>query len=182
MSTRCIHIALRRGNPFFATSPRHAKLRLFPRGQKSTILTDMRASLAVSVLAFVVVVGCAGSDEDGPPTMCDQVMVSGTYRITYTTVSGNCGDLPETLERVDSPDPDAQCMELAPTIVREGGCALERSFACAESATGRRQDIVQVLRIQRADGSLITGTTSLTVRQNGSVLCIGMYNTRWTRV
>lgn len=139
-------------------------------------LGTMRTLAVVLLLASA----CSSADNDGPPapTTCQRTDRSGTYRQYYATQGGNCGNLDSEIVSLDAPTPGAstgagpQC-----TVESErwsdGDCKLERTVSCTTpdaATTG-----VAVTRQQAQDGSLITGTMSVTVRLRDGTTCRGTY-------
>lgn len=112
---------------------------------------------------------CSGSD----PTECDPNDRIGTYLVEYTTISGNCGDIPSQLLRFDpGAQPDPSCALIAPTIISDRGCTLQTKALCA----GELDATVTGVSTANADASKITGTATI---QTDS--CIGTYKLKYTR-
>lgn len=134
--------------------------------------------------------GGGSRDED-----CSLEHRSGTFRLRLTEQSGNCGPVPESIERLPSYDylPDG-CMLDGPDLVSDDECHLERAYTCeldipacptqvtppgAEPAPNTAR-YVAVTTEQTPDR--ITGTVSLSVTcWDGSALCVSTYGAEAVR-
>ncbi len=109
---------------------------------------------------------CASSTGALVPAQCNKTDRHGTYLVTFTTESGNCGDVPKSLVNVDSPP---VCQILTSTW-SENDCKLETTQDCnGAKSTG-------VTTQKSPDGSYLEGTLSL---QTSS--CIGTYGLAYSR-
>jgi hypothetical protein len=127
--------------------------------------------------------GCGGSDDpDAGAVECEQSDRSGTYFIEYETVSGNCGDLPSALGRLDDANalPDG-CSFDAMDRWSDGDCKLERAYTCPGESGGTI--VATAVSTQQDDsGDNITGTATMTLRDaDGATVCVGTYRFKATR-
>ncbi len=126
----------------------------------------MTSSRLVAVL--VLISGCASAAASpSEPVACKRSDRHGTYLVSFSIVSGNCGAIPATL--VNSDDAGNAC---AATSVSwsEGDCKLESAVNCNGSHA------VGVVTQRSADGSYLDGTFSMQ-----TTTCIGTYDVRYTR-
>ncbi len=110
--------------------------------------------------------------------MCDRTDRTGTYSITYSERSGDCGTITEMLVRLY---PEAgvgeECSLTAPDAWSENDCKLERSLVCFDPDTGYSVQSVAVTTQQDEAGELITGTYAITVYDEfGNVGCVSSYD------
>jgi hypothetical protein len=110
---------------------------------------------------------------------------TGTYRATFTTVDGNCGDQIGSLVRLD---PSAAIPETCAFTFEDAWsddlCKLERSLLCETPAicSGCSQETIAITEQETNDGSLITGLMTIRVLDyDGTMLCMGTYSVRAQR-
>lgn len=136
----------------------------------------------------VLCAACGSGDDDGGGAItCAPEERTGTYRLRYTTLDGNCGDVPESIGRLDNAAAELGdgCTFDAEDRWTENDCKLERAFTCpAESiGPGMKTRTVAVSTQEDDSGAHLTGTTTVTVLQaNGQVACVGTYELNATRL
>ncbi len=132
--------------------------------------------LAFVPVAALLATGCSSADEGEPaPTACNKTDRSGTYRQSFVTQNGDCGDLEDQIVSFDAPAGPAGGGGCSVTGERwsENDCKLERTTACT-TPTGRSTGTF-VSRQQTANGSTITGVGTISVRLNSGSSCTGTY-------
>ncbi len=130
----------------------------------------MQRVILVVGFASALLVACSSSSSDEPkPTTCKRTDRAGIYRVAFTTQSGDCGDLPESLINLDAPD--STC-KLASATYSNGDCKYSVDETCPVKG-GTENHTVAVTEQQNADGSHLTGT--FTVQLSGNVTCTGTY-------
>ena len=136
------------------------------------------------VLGLVFLAACSGGDgvEDNRPTSCDPVTERvGTYLAHFETLSGTCGDFPDSLARVDNyADLLAGCVLLDPDRLSEGDCKLERHYSCpVDTGDG---EYTAITTQQDAAGSVLSGTVTVNLTDaSGGFVCTGTYRVTFTR-
>ena len=133
-------------------------------------------ALADVAVAALLAMGCSSADGgEQAPAACQKTDRSGTYRQSFTTQAGDCGDLDDAIVSFDAPAPPAGGGSCTVTSERwsEGDCKLERTMACVTS-TGRSTGTF-VSRQQTANGSTITGLGTISIRLNSGSACTGTY-------
>lgn len=120
--------------------------------------------------------------DDGPPERCDPDSVRGIYLVSRTRQNGDCAQIGEHLEVIQGLVYDG-CRALDGPAWSENNCKLEQSVVCeSTSSPGATVEIVSVARLTRADGSLVTATESVVVRDpDGDLVCSGTYSVRYAR-
>lgn len=99
----------------------------------------------------------------------------GTYSIRYTTVSGDCGEFPETLGRLDSGAPVAPpCERTAPDDVSADECRLDRSIRCLQD--GGETEVVGYTEDVSGDGSRLEGSMTFSITLADGQSCVGTYD------
>lgn len=132
--------------------------------------------IAILILGLT---GCGGDDRDGP-NGCDPSKRDGTYLAEFTTVSGNCGDVPSQVLRLNgmSTELAAGCELLQPDVWRNEGCTVERTSRCVTDQ-GVIVKTTGLTTQEDADGDVLTGTA--TVELSGTASCVGTYRVKYTR-
>lgn len=128
---------------------------------------------------LLLLTACASSSSGtSQPTTCKRTDRSGTYRIVYTTVSGNCGDIPQT--NVDFNTIDPTCKVVSDRW-SENDCKLERTLECA--LPNSSQKIVAVTRQTAEDGSKVSGSFTISATsKDGKTSCDGTYDATASRL
>lgn len=128
---------------------------------------------------LVCAVGCGGSDGESSFT-CSPAERSGTYLLTYTERSGDCGPIPEQLGRLDDAEAlPEECMLDAADRWSEDACKLERAYTCAEDGVepGASGSWVAVTTQADDSGGRITGTVTVRILgADGVQLCRSTYD------
>jgi hypothetical protein len=108
----------------------------------------------------------------------------GTYFVTFTTISGNCGPQDSALVSLDPASVQTgMCSTISETI-SENDCKVERHFTCPydDFEQGASIEFVGVTRQQTQDGSVITGTMTMRLRDGfDALVCSGTYNAHYER-
>jgi hypothetical protein len=143
----------------------------------------MRYRVITIGLASALLGACGGADD---PITCSPSERAGTYLLTYETLSGNCGNLPQTVVRLEGPDQGLieGCALDVPDRWSEDGCKVERAFTCLEPAAGdgATSEFVGVTTQETDDGSRISGTmTARLFASDGSQTCLGTYRLAYER-
>jgi hypothetical protein len=122
---------------------------------------------------------CSAGDNGGDSFECDPRRL-GTYRTTYTTLDGTCGDQAGGVGRLDNDAPLPEGCELtAPDIWSADGCKLDRALRCNADAIAPGAVTEFVAVSTQANASLITGTMTMDVFDSGGQLvCTGTYSLR----
>lgn len=141
----------------------------------------MKAVLALGLC----LIGCAAKTakhESATPLVCEMSDRSGTYLSVFTTKSGNCGDLPEELGRLDDASglPD-YCAFDADDRWSENDCKLERAYTCVTDS-GVTTSAVAVTEQRDESGATLSGLVTLRAT-NGPTgeTCVGTYAVTLTR-
>lgn len=138
----------------------------------------MTRLIGLGLLAF----GCSATDpasERQEPLSCAKTDRTGTYFVTYTTVSGDCGDIPDGLGRLDDAEalPDICALDAADRW-SDGDCKLERAYSCLEAGIGPgvQSHTIAVTTQDDDSGARITGTITMRITDpSGVQLCNGTY-------
>ena len=124
---------------------------------------------------------CSGPDpvEKREAVSCSIAERSGTYLTTFETVSGDCGDIPQVLGRIDSAEalPDICAFDAADRWP-DGECKLERAYSCLEEGIGPgvQSHTVAVTTQDDDAGARISGTVTMRVTNAaGAQMCVGTY-------
>jgi hypothetical protein len=135
------------------------------------------------IWGLLALAGCASATPSTPPpSACRKTDRAGTYRQTFTTESGACGDLPEQLVSFTDPmasaAPGIACRITSETW-SDNDCKLERTISCRgpdglTTGTG-------VTRQETANASVVDGTFSVSVRLNDGWTCQGTYGVHSVR-
>jgi hypothetical protein len=134
-----------------------------------------------TVLALVLVfAGCAGSDDEDRPSSCQRTDRSGTYLAHFETLSGTCGDLPDSVLSLTAPTSNAsqQCVREQETW-SERDCKLESVTICTTDTGSVRNTMVS--RVERAGGAVLTGTATNQISLKDGSGCVGTYRLTMTR-
>jgi hypothetical protein len=138
-------------------------------------------------LAAWLCVACSGSDGESnpkPPTSCDPSDRMGTYFVTFTTISGNCGPQDSALVSLDAASVQSERCSIISENVSENDCKVERHFTCPydDLEQGAWIEFVGVSRQQTQDGSVITGTMTMRLRDRfDALVCSGTYDAHYER-
>ncbi len=147
-----------------------------------------------ALLGIAILVGACSSDGDSgdgdgggdTPIECSAADRTGTYLMRYETLSGTCGDIPESIGRLENAAQELAegCVFNADDRWTDDDCKLERAITCPfpEACAGCTLRGVAVTTQQTEDGSLITGTTTVTaLDSDGTLGCTGTYRIRGER-
>lgn len=136
-------------------------------------------------LVAVALASCGPTTEPTViPGSCEPGDRVGTYLSHSEKVDGSCGELSDSVGRIDDPTfLPANCTHDAPDRWSNEGCKLERAFSCvATDGTGSRQSLVAVTEQQNTGGSLITGVMTMRLTDaSGAFVCSGTYRITFTR-
>lgn len=126
----------------------------------------MNKTIAIIISVGAFCVGCGSSNSNSGRGCADP---AGLYHITYTTVSGNCGNQ----SPVDVVLPEAQSSDCTITgqNTSADNCSASVSESCNTYSTAGEEYLV-VSANSNDDGSQITGT--IEVRYSNG--CSGTYN------
>jgi hypothetical protein len=121
------------------------------------------------IAAAVVAQGCGGPE-------CSKSDRTGTYLIHQDEMSGGtCGPIPDKLERIGG-EPAAGCVITFEQWSADE-CKLERSIVCTSSKDNIKLESTAITNQQDDDGSLLSGTASMTLRtlSTDAFLCSSTY-------
>jgi len=134
--------------------------------------------LATLVLTMA---GCGGSDE-GSSGPCEPL--NGSFRVTFTTRSGNCGQIPEMIVQSNGGAGDSVpsgCRQDVWTRSADS-CRLDYDQTCSIPSTGGTIREVGVSH-GSVDGASMTATEQMTVTNSaGAIQCLGTYELSYTRL
>lgn len=126
---------------------------------------------------LALAVGCGGEGEAG--FTCSAAERSGTYLMTFSERSGDCGPIPEQLGRLDDAEAlPEECTLDAPDRWSEGECKLERAYTCEEDGIepGATSSWIAVTSQADDSASRITGTVTVRILgADGVQLCRSTY-------
>jgi hypothetical protein len=127
-----------------------------------------------------------GPAEPPPGIECDPATErSGTYRATFTTVDGTCGDQVSALIRLDpNAAPPSTCMRTFDDVWSDDMCRLERSLLCDAPGVcnGCSQETVGITTQVTETGSVLSGLMTISLYDSdGTLLCVGTYQMRAER-
>jgi hypothetical protein len=149
-----------------------------PRGQLAQRLRHVLCLPIMRILTMGVVLSlaaCSGSDEGEP---CDLAHRDGTYLLRYQARDGaNCGELPDTVVRLDADAPlSPECSLDAPDDVSGDQCDFTRSFTCATADPDGTVQGVAITK-ERGGGAQLVGLYTVTIRDAaGEYVCSGTYD------
>ncbi|HYE91594.1 MAG TPA: hypothetical protein VEA38_11270 [Terriglobales bacterium] len=136
------------------------------------------ALLASALLGACTVETAPKNDGSKPSTtasgtalVCEKTDRRGTYMMTYTTVSGNCGELPSGLANFDTPQPNCTTKS---EIWSENDCKVDDVSECTID-TGGKVEATTVSRQTIEDGSRIEGTMTFNATNTRAGNCFGTY-------
>lgn len=135
----------------------------------------------IRYLAFGLFLGACGGGDDsssGHPDACFPARRDGTYLVHTETVSGSCGDIGDTLVRIEGAGIPGNCVLLAPDVMSDGDCTLERVIRC-EQEGGVITTTTAITTMRDAEGNRISGTVTLSL--SGAASCTGTYSVTYTR-
>lgn len=130
-----------------------------------------------------MLLSCAAAKDDEPIT-CSKSERTGIYLLTYTVLSGDCGDVPDELGRfkdgiAESTGDGAECVFEAKSWKNEN-CTLESRSVCLDG--DRKVTWDWTTEQVEDDGSSFAGTASAKATTTaGQALCSGTYRVRATR-
>jgi hypothetical protein len=119
----------------------------------------------------------SGDDTGGKPTACKRSDRTGTYQFTYFTQSGDCGDLPTEVARIESGNATVTGVAKCTTSNEKwsnNDCTFESTASCVTpEATSTGTGITHQ---ETKSGSWLSGTSTIEVRKpNGTFVCRGTY-------
>lgn len=128
---------------------------------------------------FAVLLASCGDNSD-----CDFDKISGTYRVSFDEVSGDCGDLPDINTFIEGGDEeiDPGCT-VASRTENERTCAGDADVTCNDTVNNLR--IRQVIHLEpEPDGSSISGSTTIQAYRlsTGAYVCTSTYEVEYTRL
>ena len=106
------------------------------------------------------------------PTNC--LPPVGVYHITYSRLSGNCGDVPDS--SVSLPLPDTLTGNCQILSANKTSCSSLMQYQCVSTETVETDTISLT---SNDDGSILNGTVN--VHLTGSVVCDGVYSVKEVR-
>lgn len=130
--------------------------------------------IAVGALALGATACGSSNTGSAEPTACAQGVVSGTYLLHFTTVSGDCGTIPDSLTNTAA----ASSCTLTTDTASDGDCRFDYVETC--NANGILTNSTGFLIIDAADGSRVHGEFTETLTGIG-VACTGTYQVTYTR-
>ncbi len=122
-------------------------------------------------------VGC-GADE---PKSCEPA--KGTYHVTLTERSGDCGGDFELVVEVGGDQAGEGCT--GTQSVTDNGCSVESNLSCiAEDGAGRPFGIVEITSVvsQVNNGNTLEGTASFRITGDAGILCTGTYDLTYEKL
>lgn len=149
----------------------------------------------ICLLTSVVLVGCSsGSSSSGlpPPSACKQTDRTGTYLLTWTEQSGDCGKIDPGLVSLNqqSGNGGSGACQIHSDVWSENDCKNERTATCITRVNDPSQyggygsitnDAVAVTRQETADGSRLDGTISMSLSASDGTTCRGTYAVVYVR-
>lgn len=140
---------------------------------------------SLCVVVLLCVAGCTNSVASTPaPTSCNPDDRVGTYRVTFVTQGGNCGDTDSQLISLNpsTPGPTSSTNGCVVNSERfsDGNCKLERDVTCPPTTGSGSTRTVMVTRAQTADASELSGVATITV-STPSFSCSGTYAVDFVR-
>jgi hypothetical protein len=140
------------------------------------ILTRVTMSRSNIPFWFLSLLACSSSSSSTLPSSCNQSDRHGTYLAHLETVSGSCGQVPDSLiSTAVAPG----CMVTAETW-SDGNCRVDRTLWCTGADNSTVTTVTATTRQETQDGSVIKGEARFsTSGPAGS--CLGTYNLTYTR-
>jgi hypothetical protein len=134
-----------------------------------------------TIVAYVVLVGCgavlgacSSSGSSGP---C--VDRSGTYAITFTPISGNCGAVGTVVDVITPGQGTSNSCTGSDTAPADNCTVTLSQWACPTSAGGTLVETGDAHWSE--DGSTATGILEITVTLSDGLTCSGSYNVKYQR-
>lgn len=134
------------------------------------------------ILTGAMALACSAADPapQARAKTCSKTERNGTYLMTLTVVSGDCGEYPQQLGRLDDAEaiPDICALD-APDRWSEGECKFERAYTCLEEGIGPgvQSHWVAVTTQDDDSGSRLSGTVSVRITSAaGLQVCVGTYS------
>ncbi len=134
-----------------------------------------KSMIAVALL----LAGCSSSAAltAPPPTACHKTDRHGTYMADFTQQSGTCGPLTSVLVSLDAAPPPAGCT--VAQMWSENDCKVVGVVKCQSTSTAPASDLTAVTHQDTQDGSVLSGTQTLTIEGGGG--CVSTYAVHMVR-
>lgn len=138
--------------------------------------------LITTLLFILVPPACASHPSDAPsvpaPTHCSKSDRHGTYLVSFSRLSGTCGDQSAALISFDSSPTEADggdaCV-VHSAVWSENDCKLDGSVTCHQDGIGST-DTITVSTQKTQDGSVLDGVATFTTPD-----CTGTYRVHYER-
>ncbi len=126
-------------------------------------------------MGFLLLLACSSSSSP-LPTSCNQNDRHGTYLVHLETVSGNCGQMADSLVGTQA----ASGCNVTSETWSIGNCRVDRTLTC-NASDGTVTMLTATTRQQTQDGSVIKGEATYSI-QRAATSCLGTYNLTYTRI
>jgi hypothetical protein len=126
-----------------------------------------------AALLFVCLASCGGGPE------CDKDDRHGTYLLTYTELSGNCGPVGPVVVQMGGAG-GSGCVSFHAEY-SDDQCTLDSDTQC--SLNGQSVRVIGTTTQEDDEADLITGTASFNITEQGSgdPICYSTYDLRYER-
>jgi hypothetical protein len=140
---------------------------------------------AFSVFVIFCAIGCGPEDDTGDDGFeCSRKDRTGTYLVSFETISGNCGDQDSGVIQLDggNSEPGAGCVYNY-SKWSDGDCSFESSTTCELPSDNLTMTVVGKTDQENRDGSVLTGVITMTVRylDTNTLACSGTYESTAVR-
>jgi hypothetical protein len=133
-------------------------------------------------LLFLILAACSGDDDDSttsissPPqgVLCDDRQ--GTYRVHADEMSGDCGEIPDSIEVVGASDESEDCE--GKSITSSNNCSIELQIQCDD---GNVESTLEGKVVWSVEGDQGSGLVQITV-SGPAGFCSSIYLMSWTRI
>lgn len=133
----------------------------------------------IPALGLVAVLAACSSSASTAPTTCKKTDRTGVYRVTFSTQSGSCGDLPESLINLDASGSGTAACTVNQQTYASGDCKLTTDETCPIKGGGTNHSVF-VTTQETQDGSQIDG--AFTIQISGTTAdCTGTYGIKAVR-
>lgn len=138
----------------------------------------------ILLAAILAIAACSSKDKEdtGPGTTeANPCATPGaTYLTTYTTVSGNCGDIPDNVSNINNDGTITTDSQTSCDKVEQDGCRAHNTGCRSKADNGC--DVKNTFTTTfEDDGSSASGISTVTVSCPGGSSCSGTYEYTMTR-
>ena len=117
--------------------------------------------------------------------VCSKTTPDGTYRIDYTNVGGDCGDIGSVVVSVQGGrSQGSQGCTTNSEVYSENNCKAESTITCIDTVNRLRSVGVGVVEQTNDDGTERAGTLTMTLTDldTAEYVCIGTYELKYTKL